>query len=63
GSLDVNDERAADGRERALAAHSWAGEAIETWAAETKSPGSDATEGPTGEAVELSRGAPETEGW
>ncbi|WP_410766037.1 YkgJ family cysteine cluster protein [Haloferax sp. DFSO60] len=63
GSTEVDEQRANDGRERALAADSWAGAAIEAWEAAVTSLGEPANGAPDPKLVEVERGAPETSGW
>lgn len=70
GSLAVNEDRAADARERALEADSWVGAASDDWTAragDLGAPVADADSATpddlTGEAVEEARGAPPTPGW
>ncbi|MGQ4556370.1 YkgJ family cysteine cluster protein [Halobellus sp. GM3] len=63
GSLSVDEERAATATADVLDADSWAGRAIRQWADAAGDVGSAADDHPSGDAVEASRGAPQTPGW
>ncbi|WP_336025559.1 YkgJ family cysteine cluster protein [Halobellus salinisoli] len=63
GSLAINDERAAAATADVLDADSWVGRAIDEWIAAADEDGSRAIDPPRADAVEVSRGAPETPGW
>jgi len=63
GSLSVDEERAAAATADVLDADSWAGRAVRVWAEAAGELGSSARDPPSGDAVEVSRGAPETPGW
>lgn len=64
GSREVDEQRAAAARERALAADSWVGRAAADWQRRAGAPG-DGASGVAGASrdVEDDRGAPETPGW
>lgn len=64
GTVAVSEERAAEARERALAADSWVGRAAADWEARSGEAGADAADAVgDARAVEEARGAPETPGW
>ncbi|WP_435062041.1 YkgJ family cysteine cluster protein [Halobaculum sp. EA56] len=63
GTGAVNDDRRERERERVLAADSWAGRADADWRAAAADPGDPATDAPDPAAVEVDRGAPETDDW
>jgi Fe-S-cluster containining protein len=63
GTLEVNAEKRAAARERALAADSWVGRAAAGWAEHAGPDGSPAADAPDGATVEEARGAPGTPGW
>lgn len=63
GTTAVDESRAEEARTEALAADSWAGQAIDAWTTQTGDRGSLATDvGAIGSTIEDARGAPETEG-
>lgn len=63
GSTEVDESRARTARERALAAESWAGTAIDEWTEVARTLGESAADAPDPERVEVERGAPKTQGW